>query len=278
MRVSLFEKEQYAKCQRMYYLASHHVSVDAGWRRPLYFDFSKAANEILKAFEFDCMRTHVPTMRRICRKHGITGKYDQARVMIAVRSYFASWPKSDVTCKFINVHSDVQDEFVSIVLREGDDYWILAHKFTSQISKDIAVEMVTDEKICTLLKQREDVEKFLSLSAGSVKGIRVRIVKKNTQVAGGARSLGELQSEFLARANNGQSLEIQLLPDDVSMWEFDEGIRMIASEISQKGDNMELFEQNLEKCVWNKKENLLCPYHSTCHSNSCDIDDDSLDF
>lgn len=268
MKISVFQKDKFQKCERMfYYEFINRKSYDSCWKKPLYMMFSQAAINCLEDFHFDGMQMKTQAMKDVCELHGIHDGFDQVRVMIALRSYFAQWSKSNVISRFSRVKGEYSDEYVTGIIKEGNNYFILMNRFSSQIDKNIAVEMCCDAKVCLFCSQIEQVEKDFSLPDGSIVGIKLRIVKKNSQVAAGERNKGETPMNFLKRANNTPAVEINLLRNQVDVYSFENEISLVSCDIEMKGGNKENFSKNEESCIWNKTTDLKCPYYHQCHND-----------
>ena len=265
MKLSATGKTQYEQCQRaFYYERVIKATKDADYKEPLYFFFGRAAHACLEAFHYDAMQMNTDKIFEICKSHGITDEYDCARVGIAVRTYFACWPKTEAR----SVEGWLETEFFrgryDAITKDEEGYWILENKFHSQISRELGAELTGDVQVCSYAAQAKAIEETLKLDAPLV-GIKYRDTTKNSQTVNGPRSKYDGPLDFLAKGKNGHTLELSMKFDEMAIGIVETEMCMLCCEIELKGENVELFEQDLERCVTSAKRGEACPYFSKCH-------------
>ena len=265
MKISATGKTQYERCQRsFFYERVIKATKDSDYKEPLYFFFGKAAHACLEAFHYDAMQMNTDKIFEICKEHGITDEYDCARVGIAVRTYFACWP----TTKAVAVEGWLETEFFKgrfdAVTKDDEGYWILENKFHSQISRELGAELTGDVQLCSYAGQAKAIEETLKLDA-PLAGVKYRVTTKNSQTVNGPRSKYDGPIDFLARGKNGHTIELSMKFDEMAIGIVETEMCMLCCEIELKGENIELFSQDLERCVTSTKRGEACPFFSKCH-------------
>lgn len=264
MKLSVSSKQTYEKCQRSYYF--HKIleaSPDVDFVEPLYFKFGSAAHKCVEVFGYDGKNMQMQKIEEICNECGIT-RFDFARVAVSVRSYFAEWPKTNA----ISVEGWVDDDFIhgkyDGIVEDDEGVWILENKFKSAIDKDLGMQLTTDPQICAYASRAAQIKADMKLSRDLV-GVIYRVVVKNSQTIGGARSHYDSPMDFIAKAKNGKTFELRIKFDEMSIGIVKTEMSMLCCEIEEKANKEEMFEKNEASCVWNEKKGEACKYYSRCH-------------
>lgn len=266
MKLSATSKTQYERCQRaFFYERVAKLEKDSDFKEPVYFFFGKAAHRCLEEFGYRGTNMRTSKIFEICQQEKITDEYDQARVAVAVRTYFACWPTTEV----VAMEGEMETEFFKgrydAFTKDERGYWILENKFHASISKELAVELTTDVQICSYAARAKEIQEALKLD-GPIIGVKYRITTKNSQTVGGKRTQYAGALDFLEKAKNGNCIEFELLFEEMAIGIVETEMSMLCCEIEGKGLQEENFAQDLERCVWNEKRGEACGHYSRCHS------------
>jgi hypothetical protein len=276
MKLTVSAYDDFAKCQRMFF--HKHVNetcVDSDFVAPVYFAFGTVAHECLAKFQYDGTKMSLEFIKESCKKHGILDEFEQMRVAVALRSYFAEWPKTEIVATEVWFETGSLKGRIDAIARTENGLVILCDEFHSSISPSLSAELPVDMQICGYAGALGELAKKLGVPGDSFVGVQARFVQKNSQVIREYKEFktkppqqAETPLEFLARANNGKTWEWSATFDELDVAGAEQRIAVLTLDLAMK-ENVEDYEQNKgednRNCVLNPSKEIACQFYSQCH-------------